>query len=160
MKVAVKHNIRKNSLTVNPITCSLFPIPLKPRKIDLNREHPCPCCRQGHLVPITLTEALGCDRCQQIFVVTHQETILQELSSIYPYKRSWRWTGQSWSLIRANRYPRYLAIILGISLSIIILAWLFALLQSSSGVIMIWEVLIAILLVLMSALILWLVSRR
>lgn len=65
-------------------------------KIDLNEEYPCPCRRKGRLLPIILTEAMGCDRCQQIFVVTDTGKEIEQLSSVYPYKRRWRWNGKSW----------------------------------------------------------------
>jgi hypothetical protein len=67
------------------------------QKIDLNRVYPCPCCRRGgRLQRITLTDALGCDRCQQIFVLKESDQILEQLSSTYPAQRTWFWDGQSW----------------------------------------------------------------
>lgn len=51
----------------------------KPEKLDFNSEYPCPCRRRGRLVPITLTEAFGCDRCQQIFVVEDNGFVLEQL---------------------------------------------------------------------------------
>ncbi|WP_247215987.1 hypothetical protein [Synechococcus sp. C9] len=67
------------------------------QKIDLNRVYPCPCCRRGgRLQQITLTDAFGCDRCQQIFVLKESDQILEQLSSTYPAQRAWFWDGQSW----------------------------------------------------------------
>ena len=74
----------------------------KIKKIDLTSEYPCPCRRKGNLKPIVLTEALGCDRCQQIFVVKKDGQIIEQLSSIYQ-KKSWRWTGNRWK----NAYARW-----------------------------------------------------
>lgn len=68
----------------------------KAKKIDLNAEYPCPCCRRGSIRPIALTEALGCDRCQQIFVLQDHGKAIEQLSTTYPYKRSWCWTGKRW----------------------------------------------------------------
>ncbi|MGI0481831.1 hypothetical protein ACN4EE_13700 [Geminocystis sp. CENA526] len=68
----------------------------KPVKIDLNCEYPCPCRRKGRLLPIILTEAMGCDRCQQIFVVTDKEECIEQLNPSYPYKKKWRWNGKRW----------------------------------------------------------------
>lgn len=65
-------------------------------KIDLNREYPCPCRRQGKLLPIILTEAMGCDSCQQIFVLTENGQFIQEVSSSYPYQKVWSWNGKRW----------------------------------------------------------------
>ncbi|MFN7660518.1 MAG: hypothetical protein ACK5P3_20735, partial [Dolichospermum sp.] len=67
--------------------------PQKPDKIDLNMEYACPCRHKGQLIPITLTEAFGCDRCQQIFVVEENGYVLEQLTTTYPYKRAWRWKG-------------------------------------------------------------------
>jgi cellulose synthase/poly-beta-1,6-N-acetylglucosamine synthase-like glycosyltransferase len=92
----------------------------KTSKIDLSSEYPCPCRRKGNLKPIILTEALGCDRCQQIFVVKKDGQVIEQLSSIYQ-KKSWRWTGNRWK----NAYTRwtqdYLSIMLILLLSISVL---------------------------------------
>ena len=101
--------------------------PYKVQKIDLNREYPCPCRRSGNLKPIVLTEALGCDRCQQIFAVKKDGQVIEQLSSIYQ-KKSWRWTGNRWR----NAYGHwkysysYVSIILLMffSLSFLIVAFL------------------------------------
>jgi len=74
----------------------------KTKKIDLTSEYPCPCRRKGNLKPIVLTEALGCDRCQQIFVVKKDCQVIEQLSAIYQ-KKSWRWTGNRWK----NAYARW-----------------------------------------------------
>ncbi|MDJ0574234.1 MAG: hypothetical protein QNJ65_03595 [Xenococcaceae cyanobacterium MO_234.B1] len=74
--------------------------PYRTQKISLKNDYPCPCRRRGRLKPIILTEALGCDRCQQIFVVKENGQVIEQLSSIYQ-KQTWRWTGHRW----ANVYP-------------------------------------------------------
>lgn len=74
----------------------------KSKKIDLTSEYPCPCRRKGNLKPIVLTEALGCDRCQQIFVVKKDGKVIEQLSSVYQ-KKSWQWTGSRWK----NAYDRW-----------------------------------------------------
>ena len=76
--------------------------PYKTQKIDLSSEYPCPCRRKGNLKPIVLTEALGCDRCQQIFEVKKDGHVIEQLSSIYQ-KKSWQWTGNRWK----NAYSRW-----------------------------------------------------
>ena len=68
----------------------------KIQKINFRNDYPCPCRRRGKLKPIILTEALGCDRCQQIFVVQENGQVIEQLSSIY-HKKSWRWTGYRWT---------------------------------------------------------------
>ncbi|MEL6494228.1 MAG: hypothetical protein AAFQ41_03780 [Cyanobacteria bacterium J06623_7] len=69
--------------------------PQKVHRIDLTSEYPCPCRRNGRLKPIVLTEALGCDRCQQIFAVKKDGQVIEQLASIYQ-KKSWRWVGNRW----------------------------------------------------------------
>ena len=75
--------------------------PYKTPKIDLSNDYPCPCRRRGHLKQILLTEAFGCDRCQQIFVVKENGQVIEQLSSIY-HKKSWRWTGYRWANARSR----------------------------------------------------------
>ena len=83
----------------------------KSQKIDLNADYPCPCRRNGRIQPITLTEAFGCDRCQQIFVVQEDGYVIEQLSTHYPYKRLWRWTGQQWKLDRSSLSVSYLPLV-------------------------------------------------
>ncbi|MEM1240876.1 MAG: hypothetical protein AAGI45_13630 [Cyanobacteria bacterium P01_H01_bin.26] len=67
------------------------------QKVDLNEVYPCPCCRhRGKIRSITLTEAFGCDRCQQIYVIRDGGFGLELLSGAHPYRRLWRWTGNQW----------------------------------------------------------------
>lgn len=54
-------------------------------------------------MPIALTEAFGCDRCQQIFVVRDHNYVIEQLASHYPYKRAWRWNGHQWLIDRDVR---------------------------------------------------------
>ena len=102
----------------------------KTQKIDLNSEYPCPCRRKGNLKPIVLTEALGCDRCQQIFVVKKDGQVIEQLSSIYQ-KKSWRRTGNRWKNAYARWTQSYLSmmLILLLSLSVLIVVILPLLLQ-------------------------------
>ncbi|NJK57533.1 MAG: hypothetical protein HC939_16755 [Pleurocapsa sp. SU_5_0] len=98
--------------------------PYKIHTIDLTCEYPCPCRRNGKLQPIILTEALGCDRCQQLFVVKKDGQTIEQLSFVYQ-KKSWRWTGHGWQ----NAYTRWtsgylliiLAILLGLSILVVVI---------------------------------------
>lgn len=69
---------------------------MKPEKIDLQNAYPCPRCKRGQLQAIVLTEAFGCDRCSQIFGLTEDNLMLEQLSTSYPYKKAWQWTGNVW----------------------------------------------------------------
>ncbi|MCC0176788.1 hypothetical protein I4641_07325 [Waterburya agarophytonicola K14] len=123
----------------------------KIQKIDLSSEYPCPCRRKGNLKPIVLTEALGCDRCQQIFVVKKDGQIIEQLSSIYQ-KKSWRWTGNRWKNAYARWTQSYLStmallalasIIVAIVLLPLVLRWL------SSQSIISWAVLFLVVTILL-----------
>ena len=131
----------------------------KPQKIDLNVDYPCPCRRRGRLIPITLTEAFGCDRCQQLFVVENNGYVLEQLSTSYPYKRAWRWTGNRWSVAQPRFGQSYFPVALGIIL-VLLIVWLPLALQSHNGPsILIWAM-VAVLLAVLPALMVWLTYRR
>jgi hypothetical protein len=131
----------------------------KAHKIDLAQEYPCPCRRRGKLVPIALTEAFGCNRCQQIFVVEESGHILEQLATGYPYKRSWRWMGHQWRVVGSGVRESYLPIALGITL-VLLSIWLPLALNSppNSGIIL-WIV-VAVLLMILPALMVLLAYRR
>ena len=133
--------------------------PLKPEKIDFNQEYPCPCRRRGRLIPITLTEAFGCDRCQQIFVVQDNGYVLEQLSTTYPYKRAWRWTGNGWSVVNRRLGESYLPIALGI-IFVLVIIWLPLALKLAHGSSIITWAVVAVLLAILPALMVWLTYRR
>jgi len=64
--------------------------------LDFDQTYPCPACRHGMLVPITLTEAWGCDRCKQIFESRAEPNTIGKLATPYHRQRTWRWNGKSW----------------------------------------------------------------
>ena len=103
---------------------AVLPVPSsKSQKIDLTQDYPCPCRRKGRLTPIALTEAFGCNRCQQIFAVEDNGHLLEQVSGSYPYKRSWRWNGQQWFAANSGLTEGYLPIALGITV-IMVIIWL------------------------------------
>ena len=123
----------------------------KTHKIDLSSEYPCPCRRKGNLKPIVLTEALGCDRCQQIFVVKKDGHVIEQLSSIYQ-KKSWQWTGNRWKNAYVRWRQSYLLAItfLAIGLAVFAIIALPALLRwLSSQSIISWVVLFLIVSILL-----------
>lgn len=133
--------------------------PQKAQKIDLTQEYPCPCRRRGRLTQITLTEAFGCNRCQQIFVVEDSGYILEQLSTSYPYKRAWRWTGHQWSVANPGLSESYLPIALGVILVMLSIGLPLALNASSNSGIFLWA-LVLLLLALIPALMVLLAYRR
>ncbi|MBR8835893.1 MAG: hypothetical protein DSM106950_18200 [Stigonema ocellatum SAG 48.90 = DSM 106950] len=131
----------------------------KDQKIDFNKEYPCPCRRRGQLIPITLTEAFGCDRCQQIFVVEDSGYILEQLSTTYPYKRAWRWTGNTWHVVQSRLGETYLPVALGI-IFVLVIIWLPLALRLATGANIIAWAMVAVLLAILPALMVWLTYRR
>ena len=95
----------------------------KSQKLDLNEAYPCPCRRRGMLKPIVLTEAFGCDRCQQIYVLKDDGYSIEQLSTHYPYRRAWRWTGHQW-LLNRNFGPYHYLLLLCIGCFAVFVAWL------------------------------------
>jgi hypothetical protein len=130
----------------------------KPEKLDFNSEYPCPCRRRGRLIPITLTDAFGCDRCQQIFVVEDNGQVLEQLSTTYPYKKAWHWNGSTWNIVHPKLGESYLPVALGI-IFVLVIIWLpLALRLASTNTILAWA-LVALLLAILPALMLWLTHR-
>jgi hypothetical protein len=133
--------------------------PHKYTKIDQHQDYPCPCRRKGKLCPIILTDAFGCDRCQQIFVVQENGHIIEQLASHYPYKRTWRWTGFRWVSTNQRIGEGVLPLMMGIIL-LLSIVWLPLILKSPPGVSVIFGAILVMLLVILPALIFWLAYRR
>lgn len=132
----------------------------KSQKIDLTQDYPCPCRRKGCLTAIALTEAFGCSRCQQIFVVEESGHVLEQLSGSYPYKKAWRWNGHQWSVANSNLGDSYLPLALGVVL-IMLIIWLPLALQSKSNTSLMVVLIIGVLLLaVFPALILLLAYHR
>ncbi|WP_016952583.1 hypothetical protein [Anabaena sp. PCC 7108] len=129
----------------------------KPEKIDLNTEYICPCRRRGQLIPITLTDAFGCDRCQQIFVVEDNGHVLEKLSPTYPYKQAWRWTGNSWRIVQPRWRENYWPIALGI-IFVLVIIWLLLARLANVPSIVVWV--ITLLLAIPPVIMVWLTYRR
>lgn len=132
--------------------------PQKPIKLDSNHDYPCPCRRKGRLLPITLTEAFGCDRCQQIFAIDEKRQEIELLSSAYPYKRIWRWTGHRWRALQQvnnGSFPLFLGLIL-----MILIGWLFLALHSLPSLSMILGIMVGTTLVSFFVYTIWLAYRR
>ncbi len=111
-------------------------------------------------MPIALTEAFGCDRCQQIFVLREDGYVIEQLSTHYPYKRAWRWVNQQWTLDRGSLSRNYLPFlfffIFGIAIFILLLTTLQPPATAGLTVRIVAALLISMLLVFMF----WLACRR
>lgn len=132
----------------------------KSQKVDLNADYPCPCRRRGRIVPITLTEAFGCDRCQQIFVVRDDGYVIEQLSTHYPYKRAWRWTGHQWRLERSVFSTSYLPLLTVILFGIMVFILLLATLQTPSGSQVSIRLIAALTVSLLLVFMFWIAARR
>jgi hypothetical protein len=131
----------------------------KAQKIDLDLDYPCPCRRRGRLTPITLTEAFGCDRCQQIFVVDKEGYMIEQLAMTSPYKRSWRWTGHQWNVVQPGLNDGYLPLALMV-IMVLLLVWLPVARHLPPGLSTVLWAFAALMLVVLPTLMVWLTHRR
>ena len=129
-------------------------------KIDLNQVYPCPSCRRGKLNVIALTEALGCNRCQQIFVLEDKNRALEQLSTTYPYKRSWYWMGRGWVKARVRRSSRSLLIVLVSIIGILLIILFLLSLDRFNLQLPIVSVILALAIACLPIFLLWLSYRR
>ncbi|NJL85577.1 MAG: hypothetical protein HC886_05750 [Leptolyngbyaceae cyanobacterium SM1_1_3] len=132
----------------------------KSQKVDLTADYPCPCRRRGRIVPIALTEAFGCDRCQQIFVLQEDGYVIEQLSTHYPYKRAWRWVGQQWTLDRGGLSRNYLPFLFFFIFGIAIFILLLATLQPPATTALAVRVAAALLISMLLVFMFWLACRR
>lgn len=132
----------------------------KSQKIDHQSSYPCPCRRSGHLQPITLTEAFGCDRCQHIFVLQEDGHVMEQLSTHYPYKRAWRWTGEQWRLDRSTLNLSYPSLLVMTSVVLMAFFLLLATVQSPQGTRTLIHLVITLTALAPLGVVFWLASRR
>jgi hypothetical protein len=132
----------------------------KSPKIDQNADYPCPCRRNGRIKPIALTEAFGCDRCQQIFVLQDNGYVIEQLSTHYPYKRAWRWTGHQWRLDRSSMSTNYMPLLVIGLFGVVVFLLLLATLQTPEGGQIMVRLLAALTVSLLLVFMFWLASRR
>jgi hypothetical protein len=111
------------------------------------------------LKPIVLTEAFGCDRCQKIFVLQENGYVLEQLSTTYPYKRAWQWTGHQWNLAHSTLSRSYIPLTLAIMLAFIVALLLLRALQLSLSSGTFWQAILVVALIFLLVM-LWLACRR
>jgi hypothetical protein len=140
--------------------CGVIVRTYKSQKIDQSADYPCPCRRNGRIQPITLTEAFGCDRCQQIFVVQEDGYVIEQLSTHYPYKRSWRWTGHQWRLDRSSLSISYMPLLVMAAFGLMVFFLLLASFQSPQGAQAITRLLTTLAVSSLLVAMFWLASRR
>jgi hypothetical protein len=127
--------------------------------IDLNREYPCPCRRRGKLSNIVLTEAMGCELCQTIFVLSPQGESIEQLNAHYPYKKAWSWTGKKWIPSKKPWRENYFLIVAIMCFCLFALIFSLLLISLRSGV-NLFSVIIVGLIILLLSVFLWLAHPR
>ncbi|MBE9222201.1 hypothetical protein IQ215_05770 [Cyanobacterium stanieri LEGE 03274] len=121
----------------------------KEQPIDLKCEYPCPCRREGKLQPITLTEALGCNECQQIFVTEEEHKYLKPVVDLSPYKKKWSWNGKKWVLHRQGISKNYLLFLVWFTIGITSLSLVFSLISSLPWVLATMMIISSVLIILL-----------
>lgn len=136
-------------------------LPRRIRKIDLQKNYPCPSCRKGSLNLILLTEALGCDRCQKIFVVKDNYETIEQLSS-FEQKKTWYWNGSSWAQLYTGLTPNTLSalFITMVLFPMLMAIFLSLLLQRIPPNSMILGVIVCFVTIIFVGLMLWLAYRN
>jgi hypothetical protein len=84
--------------------------------------------------------------------------VIEQLSTNYPYKQTWRWTGQQWNRAHGGLRNHYLPLALGMIL-VPLMIWLPLALHSPGQNVILWAT-IAVLLAMLPALMVWLAYRR
>jgi hypothetical protein len=138
------------------------PMPqIKVERIDTGINYPCPCCRRGQIYLITLTEALGCQKCQKIFVIQPDGHTLEQLST-YPMGQVWRWNGRDWYPVRQHWPGRSVLLIsLGVSAVLLLIGILLTSRINLRSEMLLWWTLVAIVVgILCAGMLLSLRSRR
>lgn len=124
--------------------------------LDLDQSYPCPACKQGSLVPITLTEAWGCDRCKQIFEQRKGEAnTVAKLSTPYHRQRTWQWNGRQWLASSTLDQPKAFNSLLVITL-LVCLLWIILSKAALPGTLIFSMFALGLLLVVMF----WVLRRR
>jgi hypothetical protein len=111
------------------------------------------------LLSIVLTEAFGCDRCQQIFVVDEKNQEIELVSSPSPAKRLWRWNGYRWRVVNHRSQEDSLPTVFALML-MILLGSLFFALHAYPLLSVILGIMMATTLLLVLNYVFWLVYRR
>jgi hypothetical protein len=133
---------------------------VKPERIDLQEQYPCPRCKRGKLQAILLTEAFGCDRCQQIFGLSEDNQTIEQLSTSYPYTKTWQWMAEGWRSKDHVFGENYLPLVLGaLAIPLLLFFWMPRNFQLPAGPGVILLTALTFILMPLPTLMLWLVLR-
>jgi hypothetical protein len=132
----------------------------KPRcPIDLNGDYPCPCRCRGRLTPIALMDAMGCMRCQQIFVLSPNADLIERVAPAYPGRQQWYWDGSQWLRLDRGLKDRFWPICL-VFLGLLALVWLPWTTHSRGGFHSLLVAIVPIVMVALLAVLVWIAYRR
>jgi len=92
-------------------------------------------------------------------VVQENGHVIEQLSTTYPYKRAWRWTGHQWNVAHSSLSRGYFPLTLMMIFGLVFLL-LLTTLQFPISASVAFRVIAALLLSMMLVLMLWLACRR
>ena len=112
------------------------------QKIEVSSDYPCPCRRDARLIPIALTDALGCNKCSNVYVIINDGMNIEQVSGIPGVKRVLVWNGKSWQPIHREYSSKQWIILMSVIILSGVLIWMMA--QIFPGQ---WAILVFILLI-------------
>ena len=96
------------------------------QKIELSSDYPCPCRRDARLIPIALTEALGCDKCSNVYVIINDGMNIEQVSGMPGVKRVLGWDGKSWQPTRRKYSSKQWILLTSVIILSGVLIWMMA----------------------------------
>ena len=96
------------------------------QKIEPSSDYPCPCRKDARLIPIALTEALGCDKCSDVYVVINEGMSIEQVSGMPGVKRILAWNGKSWQPLHRKYSLKRSIIFISVIILWSLLIWIIA----------------------------------
>ncbi len=96
------------------------------QKIELSSDYPCPCRRDARLIPIALTEALGCDKCSNVYVIINDGMNIEQVSGMPGVKRVLGWNGKGWQPTHRKYSSKQWITLMSVIILSSVLIWMMA----------------------------------
>ena len=96
------------------------------QKIEPSAAYPCPCRRDARLIPIALTEALGCDKCSNVYVIINDGMNIEQVSGMPGVKRVLGWNGKIWQPIHRKYSSKQWILVMSVIIVSGVLIWMMA----------------------------------
>ena len=96
------------------------------QKIETSSDYPCPCRKDARLIPIALTEALGCNKCSNVYVVVNDGMSIEQVSGMPGVKRVLGWNGKSWQPVHRKLSLKRSIILISVIILWSLLIWIMA----------------------------------